>query len=62
MIYHHSHGTHLVLMCSFSNNRLISCVVDYYRKFPVVCVLHNQIATELMQVFAEIVGEYGFLK
>ena len=42
----------------FFQNRSYLCVIDYYSKFPIVRELCNQTAEELIQCFAEIIGEY----
>ena len=46
----------------FFKQQTFICVADYYSKFPVVCELHNQTDEEMIHIFAEIVGEYGFHK
>ena len=49
-------------MWSFFTQQTFLYVVNYYSKFPIVCELHNHTAYELIQVCAEIEGEYGFPK
>ena len=61
MIYHYSLHT-LSLDEFFFKQQTFLCVVDYYNKFQVVCEVHNQTPKELIQIFAKIVGEYGFSK